>query len=429
MIILSAFFLLASLAWGQSYSSLYSFQWVDGDSPAGMVTLDKHNHIYGTVPNSDEDNLPGAVFQLLSTGCQWMDNIVYDFSGGSDGGSPGGRLIVDNAGNIYGTAYTGGAYGKGGIFQLSGSGSTSTENSTWTETVLYSFTGNADGLGPLGLTADNKGNLYGVADGGNLTGPCASLNPAGCGVVFELVKGKTGWTFKVLNTFDGANGAYPGVPVVLDSAGNIYGTTQFGGNYTGPSSCTTFGCGTVYKLAKPKTTTAPWQQTVLYSFAGGTDGYSPSGVSLDTSGNLYGGTGSGGSHSLGNIYKLSPSKRGYSLKNIFNFDGTNGSYPSLSAIDSAGNIYGTTYDGGRYGGGTVFELSAGTWKHTDLHDFGNEMDGEAPSGGLTMDSEGNFYGVTEGGGDGGGYGTVYEITPAGASKRPLPACAGTTDKN
>jgi uncharacterized repeat protein (TIGR03803 family) len=328
----------------------------------------------------------------------------------SDGDDPDGVLVEDTAGNLYGTTVgggSGGCYkGCGTVFKLAPDG---------TESVLYSFgsRGN-DGSEPDGLIMDEAGNLYGTtAYGGS-----AGCDDIGCGTVFEVAPDGTE---TVLYAFPGgAGGTFPVAGVIRDKAGNLYGTTAEGGTVN--TNCQGSGCGTVFKLAPNGT------ETVLYTFAGGSDGDTPqAGLIEDSAGNLYGTTYEGGTgctyFGCGTVFKIAP---GGTKTTLYSFKGgTDGATPYSGLIaGSSGNFYGETSEGGGtgcsgYGCGTVFELAAdGT--ETVLHAFAGGSDGAGPGAGLIKDKAGNLYGTTGGGGSGNcgigedlGCGTIFEVAPDG----------------
>jgi uncharacterized repeat protein (TIGR03803 family) len=297
----------------------------DGDRPFATVALDSAGNLYGTTSEGGP-NAYGIVFKLDATG---TETLLYSFAGQSPNGTdPSGGLILDTAGNIYGSTGAGGAFNYGTVFQLSATGS---------ETVLYSFAGsaNGDGWGPNGtLVRDAAGNLYGTTSLGG-TG-CDS----GCGTVFEV---SASGTETLLHVFmdNGADGFSPSGGLSRDPSGNLYGTTEGGG---------AFGYGTVFKLD------ATGQETILYSFAGGTDGASPfAGLVRDAAGNLYGSTYYGGAYNFGTVFKVNTSGSKTILHDFAG--GSDGAYPYAGLIlDAAGNLYGTTVGGGAYGYGTVFVL-------------------------------------------------------------------------
>ncbi len=281
-------------------------------------------------------------------------------------------------------------------------------NGTWSETVLYSFGQTAaDGYNPEGnLILNPAGDLYGTTFYG------AGGPPADDGTVFELAPSNNIWSHSVLYEFDGGSsggdGTWPAAGVVSDLAGNLYGTTVGGGST---------GNGTVFKLVSSN---GGWLESVIYSFQGGTDGSSPwAGLILDSAGDLYGTTTDGGSMGYGTVFELTPSNGGWSESVLYSFEGgPDGEFPLANlASDPTGNLYGTTEYGGSTncpsGCGTVFKLthSNGGWSESLLYSFQGGNDGEAPFiGGLIFDSGGNLYGTTWGGGSG-DWGTVFRLTP------------------
>jgi uncharacterized repeat protein (TIGR03803 family) len=278
------------------------------------------------------------------------------------------------------------------------------------ERVLHNFS-DKDGANPYSsLIADAAGNLYGTtSDGGSLT--CTS----GCGTVFELTpKVGGGWTEKTLHRFteNGMDGVNPFAGLVFDASGNLYGTTGFGGMYNE---------GVVFEMS-PRVG-GGWNEAVLYSFGAGTDGLVPeTSLIFDTGGNLYGATSYGGVYGVGTVFEVTPTAGGTWTETVlhsFNDDGTDGTYPRAAlTLDSSGNLYSTTNQGGSNGYGTVFELApmaGGTWSETILHSFNNNgTDGSYPYAGLTFDSLGNLYGMTALGGT---YdaGAVFEMMPSDGS--------------
>ena len=319
---------------------------------------------------------------------------LHKFTGGADGSGVFGGLILDAAGNLYGTTAGSGTTQNGTVFEL-----TPHTNGSWTEKVLYTFMANhKDGIGPdASLIFDQAGNLYGATpDGGT------SRN----GTVFELTPHTNGsWTEKVLYSFaGGTDGAIPQGGVVLDAAGNLYGNTLIGGN----------GAGVVFKLT-PKAN-GRWSEDVIYAFAGGDDGIAALGTLVfDAAGNLYGTTNGGGvdncTHGCGTIFKLTPNQGGtWRERVIHRFTGKDGINPLAGVIlDPAGNLYGTTGSGGAFGSGCVaFTLTKnqdGSWKEKVLHSF---REGQSHAG-LTFDGVGNLYGTTRFGGA--GYGVVFKLSP------------------
>jgi uncharacterized repeat protein (TIGR03803 family) len=347
------------------------------DARAGLI-VDGAGNLYGTtLRGGASDN--GVVFKLAPDGTEM---VLHPFAGGdSDGAFPFGGLIADGAGNLYGTTAGGGA-GFGVVFKLAPNG---------TETVLYSFTGPpVDGANPLaGLIADGASNLYGTTE---LGGSAAF----GSGVVFKLAPDGTE---TVLHSFAGANsdGAFPEAGLIADGAGNLYGTTSQGGVSNN---------GVVFKLAPNGI------ETVLHSFAGGpSDGADArAGLIVDGAGNLYGTTLRGGASDNGVVFKLAPDGTETVL---YSFAGVDGSGPLAGLIaDRAGNLYGTTSGGGASGRGVVFKL-APNGIETVLHSFaGSPSDGASPLAGLIADRAGNLYGTTAGGGASSN-GAVFKLAGTG----------------
>jgi uncharacterized repeat protein (TIGR03803 family) len=382
-------------------TTLYSFTGgTDGAFPGGSLVLDSAGNLYGTAAGGgDLGACPafdgcGVVFKLDKWGNQ---TVLYTFTGGADGAVPFGSLILDKTGNLYGTTFVGGdlsaCYGCGVVFKLDKAGN---------ETVLYSFMGGADGAYPeASLIFDNAGNLYGTASGG---GDLSACYGSGCGVVFKLdPSGKE----TVLYTFTGdADGAYPYAGLVLDKVGNLYSTTQNGGDL---SACSGAGCGVVFKLDKFG------KETVLYSFTGGSDGamnyFDGAGVIRDQAGNLYGVAYQGGDLSAcggagcGVVFEVGPSG-GETVLHTFT-GGADGSGPEGTPIlDAAGNLYGTTYGGGPLGFGTVYELDR-HGKET-VYALPSSAGGSAPVEALVRDSAGDLYGSAS---SGGAYnaGVIYKL--------------------
>ncbi len=339
----------------------------------------------------------------------WAEKVLHSFNdNGMDEYYPFAGLISDAAGNLYGTTAAGGTYGGGTVFEL-----TLQAGVGWTEQVLHNFGNGTDGSGPFaGLIFDAVGNLYGTTEEGG---------SSGWGIVFELTPTSGGgWTETVLHSFqhNGTDGYVPVAGLIFDAAGNLYGTTSGGGTY---GNCTYFGCGTVFELTP--TSGGGWTEQVLHDFGNGTDGAKPSaGVTFDAAGNLYGTTVEGGTYTDGTVFELTPTAGGgWTEQVLWNFgSGTDGAGPYASLIfDAAGNLYGTTWAGGVYGAGTVFELTStagGGWTEQVLHSLsGDGTDGANPDAVLTFDAAGNLYSTTYEGGayscGGPGCGTVFEMMP------------------
>jgi len=396
---------LVSAASAATEKVLYSLgNGLDAAYPFDTPVFDAAGNLYGTTWEGGPSN-HGTVFELSPvTGGGWTETVLYSFAGSpTDGGKPSGSLIFDKAGNIYGTTRTGGSPNCknapcGTVFELiPGS------NGTWTESLIYVFANLKDGAYPYaGVIMDGAGNLYGMTHEGGAHD---------LGTVFELSPSNGGWTKRTLHSFSGTDGKFPVSGLVMDTAGNLYGTTEKGG---------TANLGVAFELSPSG---KGWKETVLYSFAGGTDGSGPHvGLILDTLGNLYGTTASGGSggcqNGCGTVFELSPSGGGWTETIIQTLTLANGSVPNDIVFDSVGNIYGTTRRGGSGkkcnggGCGTVFKLtpSNGTWTETVLYSFRGIPDGAVPFSGPIVDANGNVFGTTVFGGK---YhpGVVFEIQP------------------
>ncbi|MFN7993558.1 MAG: choice-of-anchor tandem repeat GloVer-containing protein [Bryobacteraceae bacterium] len=320
---------------------------------------------------------------------------------GANGSSPYSGLVFDKYSALYGTTELGGTSNLGTVFRLS---PPSTTGGPWTQTVLYSFTGSG-GANPYGsLVLGSNGVLYGTAQAGGARN---------LGVVFQLtppaVSGSP-WTETVLHSFaGGSDGAYPHASVALGKSGKLYGTTQAGGS---PN------LGVVFQLLPPAVAGSPWTETIVHTFAGGSDGATPqASVVVDANGNLFGTTVNGGSSNLGTVFELTPPVVGGGAWNevmLHSFVGTDGANPQAALIrDSGGVLYGTTYKGGLNNNGVVFQLvppaSGGTWTETVLHTFVGG-DGANPQAALAFDSSGALDGTTGKGGLSGN-GTLFRLTP------------------
>jgi uncharacterized repeat protein (TIGR03803 family) len=322
----------------------------------------------------------------------------------SEGVNPVQGLIFDSAGALYGVAADGGSSNNGSVFKLTKSGS------SWTEKTLHSFAGGTGGSNPLGsVVMDSSGNLYGTAK----TGGSHAV-----GVAYKLAKSGTSYTYSVIHNFGGTNdGQYPVGALIIDSSGNLYGTTEGGGSH---GNGTESVGGTAFKLAKSGTT---WTETVLHNFGSGTDGKSPrASLVMDSSGILYGTTFLGGTSSLGTAFKLAKSGSTWTETVLHNFTGPDGAQPAAGMIfDSSGNLYGTTTGSGIGAGGNIFELSpsGSSWTETNLFTFIHTFyQPSFPYSNLVFDSAGNLYGTTLQGfniGSNSFAGTVFELSLSGGS--------------
>ena len=382
---LLGFFLLAPAhAGAQTETILYSFGGVPGEgvNPHGGLLYEKGT-LYGTTSSNAPSGNLGNVFEITSDG---QFKVLHNFgSQPGDGTTPcdfGG--LAFRGGKLFGTALYGGAPGSfGTVFDLTLKGK---------EKILHTFVGvPGDGAYPFAsVIFDKAGNLYGTTEEGG------AFCLYGCGTVYEITKSGEE---KVLYSFGGQDqdAILPDPNLTFDKAGDLYGTTEVGGVYQR---------GTVYEVSSAGV------EKVLYSFNNESgDGYGPlSGVVFDKKGNLYGTTFSGGLYGQGTVFELSPTGE---EKLLYSFggqssDGVN-AYGSV-VFDKNGNLYGTTFAGGLYGQGTVFELSP-AGEETILYTFGSQAgDGNTPLGGLVFDTAGNLYGATASGGVY-GFGTVFKITP------------------
>ena len=359
-----------------------------GRMPEAGLVFDAYGNLYGTTSAGGVANA-GVVFELTpQMGNRWLYTQLYAFQGGSDGEYPAGALVVDQAGNLYGTTEGGGIHSAGIVFEL-----IQGTDGTWTEKVLQYF-GGTNGSNPTDLVFDGAGNLYGTADPN----------------VYELSPNDDGtWTETVLYSFiSGGNTEIPRGPLVFDAYGNLYGVTEAGG---------AFGWGTVFELSP--LTGESWAENTLYNFLQNPDdGVQPfSGVIFDGAGDLFGVTPAGGGANgdgFGTVYELKPSGSGWTEAVIHRFHPNrgDGSEPfGAPVLDSAGNLYGTTYGGGSAGEGIVFRLAAmpdGLWSEL-RYSFVSESSGYMPAGGVILDVSGNLYGGTSAGGD--GWGVIYKLIP------------------
>lgn len=291
--------------------------------------------------------------------------------------------------------------------------------------VLYNFTGGATGYYPsAGIVRDQAGNLYGTtAYGGNYTLNCNFEGvQTGCGLVYKLSQHGPGWIFDVLAGFNAGNGYLPQQLVAAAPDGSLYGSTEFGGS----NHCTYFwpGCGIVYRLQPPATfchsVSCPWTVDEVHEFLGQPgDGAFPTYGSLtfDSAGNIYGTAETGGLYSDGIVYELSPSPNGWTMSVLHTFGGGDGENPRGGVVfDNAGNLYGTTLEGGDGGAGVVYELTptGSGWAYHVLYSFNYESGPQEPTGNLIIDASGNLYGTTNGY-SGFGSGSVWELSAANGS--------------
>jgi uncharacterized repeat protein (TIGR03803 family) len=329
--------------------------------PTGGVIMDSTGNLYGTTMFGG--GTFGSAFELSPTlAGGYTESNLHDFSGTTaDGGEPTGDLLVDSAGNLFGTTSIGGSYQAGTVFKLSPA-----PGGGYSYSILYSFTGTTvDGGQPNGgLVMDSAGNLYGTTMTAAIP-PGGSINDQGFGTVFKLAPTAGGsYTETTLYVFKGFGGSTPRAGLIMDSAGNLYGTTKLGSGNFGS------GYGTVFKLTPDMN--GVYTESSLYNFTGGGDGGGPLGaLVMDGAGNLYGTASYGGggtancTNGCGTIFKLTPATNGnYTETTLYSFaGGSSGGGPAATLImDAAGNLYGTTFSGnginvtGGADAGNVFEI-------------------------------------------------------------------------
>jgi uncharacterized repeat protein (TIGR03803 family) len=386
---------LSNIAQGQTLTVLHSFTGGgDGEYPEAGLTMDRAGNFYGTTSEGGPADA-GVVFRLSRVGSGRVLTPLYSFGGGADGAYPYGGVVIGPDGGLYGTTSHGGQHGQGTVYRLRPSPvPCHTVICPWEETVLYSFTGGDDGANPGwgNLVFDRAGNLYGTTVYGGF---------GGSGVVFELTPSNGGWTESVLWYFFEEKGTQPDSGLIFDSSGNLYGTTSAGGSLYR---------GVVYELWSSG---SGWTETVLASNQFGSSGLC-GGVVMDGQGNLFGAAGCNGP---GGVFELTPSIGAWTFNVLYTF--ANGAGPFGSpTLDAAGNVYGTSNGTGLNNQGEVYKLTPSSrgWTYTSVS-F-DSSNGSFPRGSVILDAAGNIYGTTVSGGDGAcnvggitGCGVVWEITP------------------
>ncbi len=398
VVLFSAIIVAGPPAKAQTFQVIHSFSGGgDGGIPLAGLIADRAGNLYGTASGGGQINGCqygcGVAFRLKPSGSGWTLSPLHVFQAGRDGGKPEARMVFAANGVLYGTTLEGGGnhcYNTtcGIVFKLNPPATTCRSTlCPWSETVIYRFVGVPYAGLPNGgpLVFDQVGNLYGVAAGG----------PDEHGVVYELTPSGGTWSETDLA---GADNSTSGV--VFDNAGNLYGSNS-GEGYGG-----------VYQLLHSG---SGWTGHQLYSIIDViTDGYDTlGGVILDNAGNIYGSTVGEGPGNGGTVFELSAGTWNFNV--LYGFNAGTGPEESLT-MDSAGNLYGTTWGGGTQFKGNVFKLSPSSngWIYTDLYDFTGGTDGEYPVSNVVIDGQGNLYGTASQGGSAscsGGCGTVWEITP------------------
>ena len=388
-------------AQAQTYSIIHNFfGGQDGATPEAGLTVDTVGNLYGTASAGGSGY--GTAYRLQYE-AGWPFNPLFDFDG-----DPTARVVFGPDGRLYGAEpyYSGGRF-QGTVFNLGPPPrACPTLFCAWNFNYLWVFSGAADGGHPGygDLIFDQTGNMYGTTVGGG------SSSGGGYGVVFEMTGSGYNWTERPLYAFSGGtDGQFPYNGVIFDNAGNLYGTTYAGG---------LDGYGTAFELS-PSQGGGYWTENCLYSFHNGSDGSSlRAGLTFDKSrSNLYGATSDGGSGGGGTVFKLTPGANcSWTYTLLYSFSGNVGRncgpWASL-AMDTAGNLYGTTYCDGANSAGSVFKLTptpTPPWTYTSLHDFTGGSDGGNPVSNVLLHPNGKLYGTASVGGSQ-GVGVIWEITP------------------
>ena len=391
----------------------------DGAQPFDGVVLDRAGNVYGVAYSGGVTGNGcyggcGTVFKLTKRGSGWVYATLYKFQGPPDGNYPAG-VVVGPDGTLYGATYGGGIVNQGScVLDVNGCGtafrvrpqptSCATALCPWDETVLYAFSGeNGDAGGPYNgdLIFDGAGNIYGTTEWGGAYQ---------WGAAYELTPAQGGWTESVIYSFDASGPQGWGVPqtgLIMDQGGNLYGTTIWENNYA---------LGVIYQLTPSE---SGWTGKVLFASQNDVNGCLPEALTFDPAGNILGANDACGPYGNGTVFKLLAAD-GWSLDTIYSFGSNQGGTGSRLAMDAAGNLYGTGFACGN-GNGCVFKLTkyGNSYVYTDLYNFTGGSDGQYPYGPVALDANGNLYGTTEAGGNlhdclgefGSGCGTVWELTP------------------
>jgi len=397
---------LTPVANSQTFQVIHQFSGTDGEHPYAGLTMDGAGRLYGTTAQGGASGY-GTVFRLARAGSSWVLTTLYTFQGGSDGAYPSSRVVFGPDGTLYGNTSQGGVPDCGGqtcgtVFNLQPPSTVCRSTlCPWTKTTLHSFqgTGNGfDGQSPVGdLTFDSAGNIYGAT---NLGGQYNT------GMVYELTRTSGGWTETNLHSFTNTLG-FPDAGVTLDSSGNLYGTTQFAYDYY----------GSVYELSPSG---SGWVEQTIHKFQLDDGGFPYASVILDNVGNLYGATTAYGVNNGGTAFELSPANGSWSFSLLYSFAapccGEGGPRANLT-FDQAGNLYGTTSSDGADQLGSIFKLTHGSngWTYTSLYDFNDASIAADPMSNVIFDTSGNLYGTYAIGYRPAycsyGCGGVWEITP------------------
>jgi len=387
--------LLSEAAPARTFQILYAFKaGNDGFWPNSNMAMDGSGNLYGaTADGGGSVNCRGGCGTLFRLDTGGKETVLYSFTGKADGQYPMG-VILDATGNIYGATLWGGNPDCEG--NNNSCGVVYKLDRKGRLTVLHTFEGDGDGTNPeAALVMDSSGNLYGTTLAGGAGGGCVTNYPPGCGTVFEI---STNGQEMILHAFAGSDGANPSAGLLRDTDGNLYGSTLFGG---------ASGAGTIFKVSKEG------KETVLHDFTGGVldNGYPYDGLAWDGGENLYGTTEGHplGSNVFGTVFKLD--RKTGDFTTLFKFDLTDGGYPISGLLrDAKGNLFGTTLSGGscQYNQcGTVFEIDK-DGRETTLHNFSEGKKGDAPQSIPVRDAAGNLYGTALDGPNGAGI--IYRLT-------------------
>jgi len=399
---------IAVFAGASPFSVLYDFTGVDAVQPqSSPLLVDSDGALVGTSPFGGSAS-QGSVFRFPLGGAAGSLQVVHSFTGAADGSVPFAGLVEDSAGNLYGVASAGGDSGDGTLFELARNGS------SYAFERLYSFSGGADGSGPVGgLAIDAAGNLYGTTARGGA---------GGVGTVFEWSPGASApttlYAFSAPSTGVNADGALPEAPLLRDASGNLFGTAAVGG----PS-----GDGVVFELSPAG---SGYSFSVLHAFSGGEDETTPvGGLVADAAGDLFGTTsGDSGIALWGTVFELQRSGGAYVYRTLHAFqDAEDGASPYASLVlDPAGDLFGTAAAGGASNAGTIFELfpAGSDFGFRLLYQFSAGFDGGLPAGGLVADAAAKLYGTTLADGVF-GWGTIFALVPPpSAASRILTTAPG-----
>ncbi len=377
----------------QTLTVLHNFTGgADGAYPYSGLTMDRVGNLYGTTTGRGN----GSVYKLKRSNGGWTLVPLYNFAVGNGGTNPYAGVTFGPDGSLYGTTQNGGSgHGDGTVFKLTPPPRISPNLlAPWTETVLYSFQAGSDGNQPYGgVTFDRAGNIYGTTGYGG-----QGCFGEGCGTVYRLTPSGSGWTESVIYAFSGSDGLMPLSGVTLDNVGNVYGTTLMGG---------ISGYGTVYELTYSAGT--GWAESFLHSFEPDGAASPYAGLISDPLGNLFGAT----AGEVGAVFELTPSDGTPTYSLLYGGGGPGSACGPLADLvtDGVGNFYGTTYCDGAHSQGSVFKLRQGSpFTYTTLYSFTGSSDGQYPMSNVVIDASGNLYGTTSQGGAY-GYGVVWEITP------------------